>query len=347
MDTMQPYAIERFSNNLILMSEVENNKDSVSRMGRYISYLDHMGLAWWDIDLNAYRNYLRAEGLAESSIGSHLSTVRSVYRRFALNRRMIYDMVDVTDFVERKAIVDELVTRIENALHSSQGHTQQLTIQDKTDTQHIWLTVSEVTRLIDEPERVYGPGEPLALRDRAILAFLVTTGLREAELCALNAEDLRQVVDGQLCVLVRHGKGNKQRAVPYGDLLHGLQAVDRWLDYVETQTEVGALSPVFWAFWKGGRSLRGRLSVKRAGEVVSSYWIERSGEPLAVAPHDLRRTYARLQFEAGMDIYHISRNMGHTSIEMTRRYIGETSMKDRRNRNIFKAKSAQKPKTGR
>jgi integrase/recombinase XerC len=193
-----------------------------------------------------------------------------------------------------------------------------------------------VGALISQPGFVFGANEPVALRDSALLALLVTTGLREAELCALNVEDLRQAVKGQLCVLVRHGKGNKQRAVPYGDLLIGLEHTERWLAYARTQATLAGDSPVFWSFWKNGRSLRGRLSVRRVGEIVGTYWIERDEQPLTVAPHDLRRTYARLQFEAGLDIYHIAQNMGHTSIEMTRRYIGETDMQSRRNRDIFR-----------
>ena len=76
---------------------------------------------------------------------------------------------------------------------------------------------------------------PKGLRDIAVIATLVCTGLREQELCDLRVKDLRQTVDGVLGVLVREGKGKKQRFVPYGANEWVLHVIDTWLEYVESE----------------------------------------------------------------------------------------------------------------
>jgi site-specific recombinase XerD len=332
------------TDNLILIQDV-TNKDTLSRLSRYVSFLDQHQKAWWkDIDLRAYRDHLRSERLADSSIGAHLITIRSAYRKLARNRELFYrilnDMVGYEQAsqikpADAKALADEMIAKLVNAIHPDEAKLTQLTIQDRTDRQQTRLTVEEVTCLIGEPERVFGVGNPTALRDAALLALLATTGLREAELVDLNIGDLYQTSGGEPCLLVREGKGRKQRVIPYGDLTLGLSYTERWLQVAGSQVDIKDDTPVFWSFWKDGKTLRDRLSLRRVGEIVRRYWVERDGQPLSVAPHDLRRTYARIQFEAGLDILAISQNMGHTSIEMTRRYIGQMGMAARRNRNVF------------
>jgi integrase len=119
-------------------------------------------------------------------------------------------------------------------------------------------------------------------------------------------------------------------------MLVGLQRTQRWISFLEEAGIRDSSEPVYWSFWKDNKSLRGRLSERRLSDIVRSYYIQRNGVLLSVAPHDLRRTFARTQYLAGLDIVLVSRNMGHSSIEQTRAYIGDVNVSNRRNRLIFK-----------
>ena len=59
--------------------------------------------------------------------------------------------------------------------------------------------------------------------------------------------------------------------------------------------------------------------------MLEQYPVMIDGELRTVNPHDLRRTYARRMYEANVDILRISQNLGHGSIETTKRYIGALS----------------------
>ena len=145
-----------------------------------------------------------------------------------------------------------------------------------------------------------------ALRDAALLAVLVCTGLREMELVALDVSDLRQRVNGRLGVAVREGKGAKSRFVPYGGLSVVLEYVDAW------KRSAGIHSG---ALFRGLRRAKAgedepvrptRLGVRTVLDVLERYPLYIDGESRVVRPHDLRRTYARLLHDAGMPLTAIS-----------------------------------------
>ncbi|HML21855.1 MAG TPA: tyrosine-type recombinase/integrase [Aggregatilinea sp.] len=310
------------------------NKDAKSRLQRYQTYLHHNGIDWWSPDLALYRDHLRREGLSESSVKAHLATIRSRYRALIRQRDLFYGMLPPSgSMADTKAVVDELIMRIQNAIHPDEAPTRVIKKQDRTDRERMWLTADEAADLIAQPEHLYGD-TPLAWRDSAILAMLLSTGVREFELSALNVSDLYHTVDGELCLLVREGKGGKQRVIPYGEALAGLHYTERFVQYLDDCGITGDPA-VYWSFWKDNRSLRGRLSNRRIGEIVRSYSTIRDGMMITVAPHDLRRTYARLQYHAGLGLVALSQNMGHSSIDETKTYIGDMAIDERRSRRAF------------
>jgi len=199
-----------------------------------------------------------------------------------------------------------------------------------------WLTPSQAEAHMAAP----GTGTLMGLRDTAIITLGYCTGAREFELQALVVDDLRHRSDDELCLLVRHGKWDRRRVIPYGKLSWCLKAVDAWLDAAGI-TE----GWVFRAFWKGARRLRpSRLSLKSFQSICKSYPVEIGGELVTVRPHDLRRTYARLQFQAGMTVPKLSVNMGHKNMGGTRVYLGplDTAPPTRRCRGVY-ADCAQDP----
>ncbi len=146
-------------------------------------------------------------------------------------------------------------------------------------------------------------------------------------------DDLRQSLGGELALRIRHGKGDKQRLIPWGDLSWCLQIVDRWL------TRAGiSEGAVFRGLYGNGRQDKvrpGRITTRSVQSILAQYPIAVDGEILAPRPHDCRRTYARLLFEAGVDLVAIRQNLGHADLKTTLRYIGALDADKRRAPSIY------------
>jgi integrase/recombinase XerD len=153
------------------------------------------------------------------------------------------------------------------------------------------------------PEEVKKALSYCNIRDRAIVMFLIDSGLRCAELISLNWED---VDIGTGIVHVQNGKGNKSRKVIIGARCRrALLAYRR--DVIPNEQD-----PLFQTI-RGGRFTV--IGLYRVMARLS----ERSG--IRVNPHALRRTFATLALKAGMNPLHLQGLLGHTTLEMTRRYI--------------------------
>lgn len=140
-------------------------------------------------------------------------------------------------------------------------------------------------------------------RDKALILLMVDTGLRRAEVCALNWEDV-EISNG--LVRVVRGKGGKARSVVVGIATRrALLAYRRKIDPQPSQ-------PLFQTKEAGRFTNSGlRSLLLRIGE--------RSG--VKVSPHALRRTFATMSLRAGMNLLHLQGLLGHSTIEMTRRYV--------------------------
>ena len=294
-------------------------KDRKSRLAKYDRWIN--GRRWFAPDLAEYRDHLLSAGLAPGTVSTHLSTVRARYSEIVRDRDLFFDLAAVElqhlgqedSLVNRKAMVDEIIARIENATDPKAAPVKTKTIQDRIDAKHLRLTREQASSFLREP----GTDTLKGLRDTALLAVALTTGLRESELVALDVVDLRQKLQGELCVHVKDGKGAKERAVPWGAGDFALAIVDRWLEAAGISE--GA---VFRSFWKSGK-LRGRLSLRAVQLIVTSYSVMADGELRTPRPHDLRRTYARRCYEAGMDPICIKQNLGHSDLATTLGYIGD------------------------
>jgi site-specific recombinase XerD len=264
------------------------------------------------------------------SAKSHLATIRGRYGEIIRDNRtrdLLYTMAGahLADLGQpdtipaRKAVVDELLARLANGTDPKHSAVKVETIQDKTDEQYgIRLTRDQASALLAAPGLV-----PIdRLRDTAILAMFLCTGIRADELCNLEAKDLRQTKSGELCLHVRGGKGNKTRVVFYGGNEWVLAYIDKWL------AAAGILEgAVFRGFYKpkcdGSRKLRdGRLSVRAVQRVVENYPVMVGGELTTLHCHDLRRTYAKNWHDGGGDLVGLQQNLGHASLETTLGYIG-------------------------
>lgn len=167
----------------------------------------------------------------------------------------------------------------------------------------IFLEVEETLAILDEVLKGQGASP---IRDRAILEFLYSTGLRVAELVSLNLPDVDFIARA---VRVR-GKGRKERLVPIGK--PALFALNEYLSSKERQ---GAKVPYLFC-----NRLGGRLSSRSVERIVEHY--SRNVLHLAkkVTPHTLRHSFATHLLERGADLRAIQEILGHQNITTTQIY---------------------------
>jgi integrase/recombinase XerC len=153
-----------------------------------------------------------------------------------------------------------------------------------------------------------GPGEPIELRDSAIMELLYATGIRVSELCGLDIDDID---DGRRTIRVL-GKGAKERVVPVG--IPAVRAVDRWR-YDGRPTVANPFSGP--ALFLGVRGKR--LDPRTARRVVHAR-IAAAGIEADAGPHGLRHTAATHLLEGGADLRSVQELLGHASLSTTQIY---------------------------
>jgi integrase/recombinase XerD len=167
------------------------------------------------------------------------------------------------------------------------------------------LSAAEAERVLALPDIT----TPLGLRDRAMLELLYATGVRRAELSNLAVFDLDPE---RRALMVRQGKGRKDRMVPTGE------RAARWCDrYLAEARPALAASPDGGALFLNTRG--NKINIERLGLLIGSY-VRRSGVGKPGACHLFRHTVATLMLEGGADIRYVQQMLGHSSIESTQLY---------------------------
>lgn len=319
---------------LIPVDGDRRSKDAASRLAMFCDWLDSAGENWYAPDLAQWRDALLAEGKTPATVKAYLSTVRGAYRRLMRDNATRDSLYSLTPpglpAADRKAFVDELLTRLDNAIQPSAAPVRETIVQDRADSERLRLTSQQARQLLHAPDVDSLQG----IRDTAVIAMLLCTGIREDELCSLDTQDLRQHLGGELALRVRHGKGNKQRLVPYGDMDWCLAVVDKWLQRAGAAHPAAASGPVFRGLHKGETMRRERLTPRSVQRILARYPIVVDGREVVVQPHDLRRTYARLMYDAGLELVAIKDNLGHAGIETTLGYIGTLDAAKRRAKGV-------------
>ncbi|MBI2892410.1 MAG: site-specific tyrosine recombinase XerC, partial [Deltaproteobacteria bacterium] len=163
----------------------------------------------------------------------------------------------------------------------------------------------EAERLMAEPDLA----TPLGIRDRALLEVLYSTGMRRKEVASLVLEDIDAA---RGTVMVRLGKGGKDRVVPIGE--RALAWLGKYLDEVRPlHLKDEALRAVFLT--RDGTALHGGMM---------GYWVRRYVEACGIekpgACHMLRHTAATLMLEGGADVRYIQEMLGHERLSSTQVY---------------------------
>ncbi len=183
------------------------------------------------------------------------------------------------------------------------------------------LTETEAARFLDDadaraaqnlaaknpPTSAQRRRQACALRDAAILELLYATGMRVGELVGL---DLTDIDEGRQTLLV-HGKGSKDRTVPFGNPAR--QALDVWL---------GRGRPVLVGADSGAAvflGLHGRRIDQRQVRRIVHGQAQKAGVP-DISPHALRHSAATHLLDGGADLREVQEMLGHSSLATTQKY---------------------------
>ncbi len=171
-----------------------------------------------------------------------------------------------------------------------------------------WLTAEQGKRLLESASTNTLRGK----RNRAMLSLLIGCGLRRAELLGLAMNSI-QSREEHWVIADLVGKAGHIRTVPMPVWVKN--AVDSWTEAAQIIT-----GRIFRSINKAGKIWGDEMTPKVLWEVVRDAAAKSGIEKLA--PHDLRRTCARLCHLAGGELDQIQFLLGHVSIQTTERYLG-------------------------
>ena len=171
-----------------------------------------------------------------------------------------------------------------------------------------WLTVEQGKRLLEST----GADSLRGKRNHAMISMLIGCGLRRAELLGLNTKSI-QLREEHWVIADLIGKAGHIRTVPIPYWVK--KAVDAWTE--QAHIDGGR---VFRSINKAGKIWGDGMTPKVVWEIVKDA-AQRAGIE-KLAPHDLRRTCARLCHQAGGELDQIQFLLGHASIQTTERYLG-------------------------
>jgi integrase len=171
-----------------------------------------------------------------------------------------------------------------------------------------WLSLKQAQALLNTSDATTTKG----LQDRAILAVLLGCGLRRSEVAALTIGHVQQR-DGRWCIVDLVGKHGRVRTIPMPTWVK--VATDAW-----TSAAGVADGYVFRPVNCAGQAQGVGLSEKVVWQLLQGY--ATAAGVAGIAPHDLRRTCAKMCRAAGGEWEQIQLLLGHASVQTTERYLG-------------------------
>lgn len=187
----------------------------------------------------------------------------------------------------------------------------------------------KVLRILDDEQLalLFGQAKrsPAPLRDTALLALLVDTGCRASELCGLRLEDVTFTPDAAWILV--HGKGRKQREIGMGK--RARMALHRYISRERRATATER--HVFLA--RNSKPLKPEGLDRMLYRLRDAVGRERF-EGVSVGAHRFRHLSAVKALEGGMDVYALSRRLGHADIGVTTGYLRAVSQRSLRSLDI-------------
>jgi integrase/recombinase XerD len=281
----------------------------------------------FDLASSSFLNHLQIErGLAANSIAAY----RRDLTKFAafLNGRSLseVDPETITKFettLREAQLSVASINRVDSTLRSFFKHLQQeygyadptLEISPKKSARRLpkALTIAQIVSMIDAALR---DGQPITVRDQAMLELLYSSGARVSELIGINMNDLSTIEtdDGIISTLKLRGKGSKERIVPLGSF--AAKALENYLVRIRPEL-VAKSSKTTAALFLNSRG--SRISRQSAWQMVLAA-AEAAGVTEHVSPHVFRHSYATHLLDGGADIRVVQELLGHASVTTTQIY---------------------------
>ena len=292
-----------------------SNKSKTTKK-QYIRAIDRMADAGVNpFDTDALQDY--ANGLLSSNKAFLKSAIRMITKDFELK--------------SKGSATPENVAQVLAVVYRSEALRDAIEVKKHEGTKaHTWLSQAQVKEI------TAACGDDLTgRRDWIVLGLLLGAGLRRNELSELTFDAIKQqpTKSGKVrSVIEVTGKGDKTRVIPIQPLL--AQRLAAW------KFEIGG-GKIARSITRGNKKdnknavidAKENKSLSTIGifKLVSSYGAK-IGKP-ELAPHDLRRTYAQIAYNAGVPITQISVLLGHSSTKITEGYLDlsldlETSASD-------------------
>jgi len=237
-------------------------------------YLEHLGsksvTSARPSDVSDFLRFLYSRGLKPRSAARALAAVRGLYRFLLIEKAINQNPTSVVETPRAFARLPH------------------------------FLSTEDVDRLLAAPDL----GEPVGIRDRAMLEVLYATGLRVSELVGLRLDGVN--LDGGFVRCL--GKGSKERVVPLG--VSACNAVRAYL-----QSARGAFPSETLFLTSRGRPLD-RIEFWR---ILKGY-AAKAGIRKSISPHLLRHSFATHLLERGADLRAVQMMLGHVEISTTQIY---------------------------
>ena len=225
-------------------------------------------------DLRAFIDSLNRHKIGASSQSRKLSSIKS-FHKFLIKEK--YVKSNITDSIDSPKQVKKLPTV---------------------------LSIEEVDKLLD----TLNTNTPLEARNKAMIELTYASGLRVSELVNLKLSDLH--LDAGFIQI--HGKGNKERIVPVGEI-----AIDSLNYYIEN-SRVQLIKKHTDILFINGRD--GGQITRQAFFLLIKEKVKEAGINKEISPHKLRHSFASHLLKNGVDLRLIQELLGHEDISTTERY---------------------------
>ncbi len=282
-------ALQSFLDHLTIERGLSSNSISAYRrdLAKFSDFLDKEKLDFERLsedEIISFEVWLKGLGMAVTSINRNISALKSFYKYLA------------QEFSTNNPVSAVASSKVPRRLPKA-------------------LTIKEITSLIDSTKR---EGDPISLRDHAIIELLYGTGARVSEIVGIDLNDFAQsdIEGNPITTLKLRGKGSKERIVPLGSFAKN--ALDEYLVRIRpnllTKSKSARVETALFLNQRGSR-----LSRQSAWQMISDA-ADSTGLSGKVSPHVFRHSYATHLLDGGADIRVVQELLGHASVTTTQIY---------------------------
>ena len=282
-------ALQSFLDHLTIERGLSSNSISAYRrdLAKFSVFLDREKLDFERLsedEIISFEVWLKSLGMAVTSINRNISALKSFYKYLA------------QEFSTNNPVSAVASSKVPRRLPQA-------------------LTIKEITSLIDSTKR---EGDPISLRDHAIIELLYGTGARVSEIVGIDINDFAQsdVEGNPITTLKLRGKGSKERIVPLGSFAK--TALDEYLVRIRpnllSKSKSSRAETALFLNQRGSR-----LSRQSAWQMISDA-ADSTGLSGKVSPHVFRHSYATHLLDGGADIRVVQELLGHASVTTTQIY---------------------------